>query len=142
MRPIAAVDVDHTLAESAWRDCLMPLDHRAGDWTMYYSLQRDDRPRAGVIEFVRSLARFHDIFVNTAREERYREDTEWWLTEMGVPHVATLMRPHGDKTATPLLKVRNLQPVWNRLVLVIDDREDVLDAFRALGVNVANAAQM
>jgi len=141
MRPVVAVDVDHTLSDAAWRDCLMPLDHRSGDWSLYYSLQHLDQPRTEIVALVRHLAESNDVFVTTARDDIYREATEWWLKTVEVPHSAVLMRPHGDHTPTPELKVRLLEPVWTRLVLVIDDREDVLDAFRARGVNVANAAQ-
>lgn len=136
MRPVVLVDLDHTLADSYWRDCLMPLIHETGDWTTYYSCQRADRPFAKWIEFVRSLADEHDVWIITARREDYREDTEWWLDRYEVPRVGVLMRPNGDLRRSPELKFALAESLLPRVKLVVDDREDVLELFAANGVAV------
>src|SRR4051794_8114068 len=103
MRSVVLVDLDHTLADSYWRDCLMPLDHERGDWSTYYSCQREDRPIAEMVSHVRELADENDIWIVTARREEYRGDTEWWLTFHEVPYIGVLMRPDGDLTKSPEL---------------------------------------
>ena len=46
------------------------------------------------------------------------------------------MRPEGDFSPSPELKVRMVEDLLEAglVELVIDDREDVLQAFRALGI--------
>jgi hypothetical protein len=141
MRNVVLVDLDHTLSDAAWRDCLMPLDHIRGDWTTYYSCQLADKPLSRMVEFVKTLSREADVVVMTAREERYRFETEIWLDMNGVPNVAILMRPHGNKQATAELKVALAEPYLDRVVLVIDDREDVLAAFAAIGKPTLNSVK-
>jgi len=131
MRPVVLCDLDHTLADSYWRDCLMPLVHETGDWSTYYSCQRADRPFLPWIEFVGSLADDYDVWILTARREDYRDDTEWWLDEYKVRRVGVLMRPNGDLRRSPELKFALAEPLLLRVRLLIDDRDDVLDYFVA-----------
>jgi hypothetical protein len=141
MRDVILVDLDHTLADSYWRDCLMPLIHETGDWTTYYSCQRADKPFAEWIEFVRSLAADYDVWIITARQEGYRDDTEWWLDEYNVPRVGVLMRPKGDLRGSPELKFALVEPLLSRVRLLIDDRDDVLDYFVANGICVLKSGR-
>jgi hypothetical protein len=136
VRNVVLVDLDHTLADSYWRDCLMPLDHERGDWTTYYSCQWADRPIPAMLGYVRELAEEHDVWIITARSAKYREDTERWLDRHGVPRVGVLMRPLGDLSKSPELKLRLAAELLPRVRLLIDDRDDVLELFVANGVSV------
>jgi hypothetical protein len=134
MRSLVLIDIDHTVSDAAWRDCLMPLDHARGDWSTYYSCQDLDGPLPETIEFVQELARESEVMVVTGRDESHRQETQRWLTRHGVPCTHLLMRPPGNKMPSPELKMmlaRNLLP---RVTLVIDDREDVRAAFQAAGI--------
>jgi hypothetical protein len=139
MRSLIVVDVDHTLSDAAWRDCLMP--HRGdpdavGDWTAYYASQALDEPIQRVVNFVCTMAHSHDVWIITARVETYRLETEMWLARHKIPYVRLLMRPVGDKRGSPELKLWMVQEVLRDIAMLIDDREDVLDAFHARGVPI------
>jgi len=92
------------------------------------------------------------ILFITARPERYRKKTEWWLREKfprlqaaGGPEWQVLMRPRHNMASSPDLKVALFENFaanelganadgWAEVIMAYDDREDVLKAYRAKGV--------
>jgi uncharacterized HAD superfamily protein len=114
----------------------MPADELGGNWGPYYEGQVLDDPIHRVLNFVRTMALSHEIWLITARSEMYRHETEYWLAQHKVPYSKLMMRPVGDKRGSPELKVWMVEDALKRIVMLIDDREDVLDAFRRLGVPV------
>jgi hypothetical protein len=127
---IVLCDMDHTLSDAAWRDHLIP------DWEAYYKEAHLDQPIMPVIEMVNALARSdHSVVVLTARGEKWRKVTHNWLIRHEVQVDDVIMRPEGNYQSSPDLKTQLAQARFGHAIgLVIDDREDVCSAFRALGV--------
>jgi hypothetical protein len=136
MRYVVLVDIDHTVSDAAWRDNLMPLVHETGDWRPYYECQDLDAPIEPMVSYVRELAVENDIWFVTARVETYRRVTESWFDRHEIPRVGILMRPFGDLSKSPELKLRLAAPLLPRVRLIIDDRDDVLELFLANGIPV------
>jgi hypothetical protein len=80
------------------------------------------------------------VVIVTAREERFRPCTVSWLTRNGIYAEEVRMRPDGNFMGSAELKVFLTQDIRDRIELVIDDREDVLLAFRAMGIPTLQAS--
>jgi hypothetical protein len=126
---IIFVDIDHTLAYSAWRDGMQD------DWDVYHSLSEHDNPVIAMINLISSL-RFAGWYIIgvTGRPEKWRQMTLLWCIRYNVMIDLLMMRADDDfrptaefKTEAVLdcLRGRRLQ------VVVFDDRDDVVAAIRA-----------
>lgn len=72
----------------------------------------------------------------TARQEKYRPHTSWWLADNNVPSDGLFMRPNGD--FRPDREVKNdiialLQQRYH-IVKAFDDNPAIIDLWRELGV--------
>jgi hypothetical protein len=140
-RPWVAVDVDMTVAAAWWRDHLFKSGAmREEDWTAYYADQESDPPIEEVVDLVRGL---HDrgwgTVGLTARPEKYRAATTRWAIRRDVPLDELLMRPREDRRGSAELKVGLLMlrfPGFHGVKMVLEDRDDVVAAFRERQVTV------
>ena len=132
-------DLDDTLADARWRSELW------GNWDAFYAKSIEDKQIEPMCNMVRFLSSSFKVIILTAREERYREITQKWLDKNGIWVHSMIMRPNDtDHVSSPVLKPmlaeRHLGKCWKQRVdLVIDDREDVLTAFRSLGIMTLQA---
>lgn len=132
-------DLDDTLADARWR---LPL---WGNWDEFYAESAKDKQIEPMCNMVRYLSSSFKVIILTAREERYRGVTQDWLDRNGIWVHSMIMRPNGtDHIGSPELKIglaySRLGKDWTKKVqLMIDDREDVLAAFRQEGVMTLHA---
>lgn len=137
MKEIVIFDIDGCLADDRWRrDKILP-----GNWDAYHAgIPADQLYEPAAQELRRHLSEGRGVAYVTARPESARAATLAWLERNGLPHdtLMLFMRPDGDVTPSPELKVRivselhmNLQPLDLALSVVVayDDRRDVLDAY-------------
>ena len=132
-------DIDHVISDAAWRDGL--LQSAEVDYDDYHYQSRYDKPHHEIVTLLRSLAstRLYYIVGLTARPEKWRKQTMDWMLKHEVPMDALLMRP--DKSYDPSPKVKtdlvmdHYPNRFHRIAFVIDDRDDVVEAFRALNIN-------
>jgi hypothetical protein len=129
-------DVDNTISDARWRD------HLIGQWDEYYMAGEHDHPVTPMIRLVNSLSLLSARVIHlTGRPEQWRGLTLSWMVRHKVLSHGLLMRPEGDyrpqRELKPALAME--QPWWPQVRLVVDDREDVLEAFRALGVHTLRA---
>jgi predicted kinase len=134
--PVAwLVDIDGTLALMATTPgARSPFDwHRVGE----------DAPNPAVVDLVRALAASAAIVVMSGRDESCRALTEQWLARHEVPYDALFMRPAGDSRKDAIVK-RELfdRQVAERWAVrgVIDDRRQVVEMWRAMGLMCAQVA--
>jgi hypothetical protein len=127
------VDVDGTVALMCDRS---PYDEsRVGD----------DLPNAAVIAAIRAMsAAGHAILFCSGRTEGCREATETWLgAYVGVPYAGLFMRKVGDQRKDSIVKAelfdRHIRNEWD-VVCVFDDRRQVVDAWRSMGLTVFQVA--
>lgn len=128
------VDVDGTVALMGERG---PFD---------WSRVGEDTPNGPVIAVVRALfAAGYRIVVMSGRSEECRTATEAWLSEhLGVPFTGPFMRAAGDFRKDAVVK-RELFDAQIReaydVVCVLDDRDQVVEAWRAMGLTVLQVAE-
>lgn len=131
--PAVMVDIDGTVALMAGRS---PYDE---------TRVHEDGANSAVIVAVRAMhAAGHAVVFCSGRTAACREATEKWLAEhVAVPYEALYMRAEGDMRKDSIVKVeifdREIRHRWN-VVAVFDDRRQVVDAWRALGLTVFQVA--
>jgi NLI interacting factor-like phosphatase len=128
---ILITDLDHTLAASSWRD-----QHRGGNWDAYHAMAKDDKPILQMIFLINTVALNAKVVCITTRPEKWRMLTLNWLLKYRVEIDELLMRPNDDFRPSPVLKVALAQQFLaeDENIVAIDDREDVLQAYQAVGI--------
>lgn len=127
------VDVDGTVALMNGRS---PYDE---------SRVHEDLPNAPVITAVRAMhAAGHEVVFCSGRSEQCRTATEKWLADhVAVAYAALYMRPAGDVRKDAVVKTeifdRHIRDAY-RVVCVFDDRRQVVEAWRGLGLTVFQVA--
>lgn len=145
MRKIIICDIDHTISDATWRDHLSgePSIHQGladerqlSTWDAYNAAAIDDSPHLDVIEFLNHLSKHYSICALTARPEKWRKVSMDWLIKHGVIADYLIMRPEGDFRPAPLLKTEIVKEVFklSYIAFILDDREDVIEAFKAINV--------
>jgi len=89
-------------------------------------------------ELVNNLSRLNQVWVATARPERWRKLSTDWLVRHKVSVMGLLMRRNDDFRQAPAVKLTQAAEKFTRVEkvsLVIDSRDDVLGAFRGAGVS-------
>ena len=127
------VDVDGTVALMGARS---PFDE---------TRVAEDRPNLPVIAAVRAMsAAGHAVVFMSGRTARCGHTTLAWLNEhVGVPVENLFMRPIGDMRKDSIVKAelfdRYIRDRYD-VVAVFDDRRQVVDAWRSLGLTVFHVA--
>lgn len=135
-RDIVLMDIDHTLADSYWRD------HLIGEqgWDAYHERSIDDKAIDEVVGLVNSLASSGmEIICVTGRPERWRMVTLRWLIIKNVAMHELLMRPEGDFKPTQEVKIELVKKHLKerfplQVAFVIDNDERIIEQFKAQGV--------
>jgi len=134
------LDLDNCIADDAWRI-------RYIDWSFEDPLSRYHNyhllagfDRVGNQELFTKTP--HDVIVFTARPIMYRAITEEWLRRAGVVPAVLMMRDNNDHQHSRDLKRQQLLALLDNSALTIsdidcayDDRPDVIEMYRGLGVN-------
>lgn len=124
---IIIVDIDGTIADKGTRD---PYD---------WSRVGEDQPINLVISNIRALRNNVDgIIFLSGRSDECRWQTEMWLEHHALPRPWDLfMRKAGDYRADVIVKEEiyqeNVEPFYE-VVLVLDDRNSVVDMWRRKGL--------
>lgn len=128
-------DLDGTIAN---------IDHRAHfvrggkrDWQSFFAACVDDIPVPHVVEtFKAHIDAGHTVRIWSARSDAVRTQTEDWLQDVaGIdPCFLQHMRADGDNTPDVELKRYWLNQEYERPDLVYDDRQRVVDMWRAEGI--------
>jgi len=135
------VDIDGTLAvrvpgpDGTIRSPYPDGEHRVGE----------DAPVHAVITAVRAMRDAgHDVVVTSGRTRGCEQATRRWLAEhLGGPYTLH-MRAVGDERHDDTVKreiyIREIHP-WHEVVCVFDDRDQVVQAWRAMGLPVFQVAE-
>jgi predicted kinase len=127
------VDIDGTVALMVGRS---PYDE---------SRVHEDRPNTAVITAVRAMhSAGHLVLFCSGRTEACRTETENWLRHhVGIPFEALHMRAVGDARKDAVVKAeifdRHIRGAYD-VVAVFDDRNQVVEAWRAIGLTVFQVA--
>ena len=149
------VDLDGTVCNVAHRLHLA----QAKQWDDFHALLSRDEPVAEIvellrmIEFVASVGWPVEILAVTGRSEKYRPSTFDWFIKHRIPIDEVLMRPDDDFTSDGELKIKLVEQfmaerygpgkdaVLNRVLFAIEDRDRVVEAYRAYGIKCWQVAQ-
>lgn len=127
------VDIDGTTALMSGRS---PFDE---------TRVHEDKPNRAVVAAVQAMhAAGHEVIFCSGRTEGCREATEKWLAEhLKVPYIGLYMRPVGDTRKDSIVKRelfdRHIRKFWD-VIAVLDDRTQVVDAWREIGLTVFQVA--
>lgn len=135
-RRTVLIDIDHTLSAAWHRDGM--IGGCAG-WDGYHAASIDDQPIHDVMSLVNDLHKVGWLTIGiTARPEKWRSLTNKWLVQHGIQLDELLMRPDEAFHPAPEIKVQLAQQRFSNLpdqvAFLIEDRDDVCEAFHALGI--------
>ena len=138
-KDIIVVDLDGTLC-----DCAHRQDYaRAGQWEEFHGRLVHDRPHEDVAYFLKELSFYHKVIAVTGRNEAFRQLTWDWLKKHKLDENIDeiLMRPDGDWSPDHELKTQMLEKalgnkstVLERVAIVLEDRDKVIEAYRNYGL--------
>lgn len=139
-QPFWVFDLDGTLADNAHR-----AHHaRAGDWEEFHATLHLDTPREAVAGLFRLLCGFHvPVAIVTGRPERHRPATTAWLHAYDLLPWRLVMRGDGDYSQDAVCKLALVEGLAaeagfaeaaEAVVVALEDRERVVEAFRATGI--------
>jgi FMN phosphatase YigB (HAD superfamily) len=140
-------DVDGTLLNIEHRVPLIrPKDGSKKDWEAFRNKACDDVPHVEIVEVARALSHAkHRLIVCTGRMEKERAVTHASLLAAGFPMYSTpmYMRKNDDVRADHIIKLEmivQLRAHGFEPCLVFDDRQQVVDMWRKLGLRVCQVA--
>ena len=135
-------DVDGTLSNPTHRKAW--LDSKPKNWAAWNAAMAEDSYHADVIQFVRIAKRFDmSVVICTGREVTEREVTETWLKEGGIEYDGLYMRKKKDYRGDDVIKrelLADIRADGFDPVLVFDDRNRVVDMWRAEGIRCFQVA--
>ena len=121
------VDLDGTISDDRWRRWLIDAGESEVDEVYHHyhlQLERDEFVNPWVVQGSQC-----PIVLVTARPAYVREMTERWLKKNGVPFHSLLMRPEGDHSPSPELKLKLIGSAGLEVECAFDDRADVIAAY-------------
>ena len=138
-KDVVVVDLDGTLALDGHRSHY--LNRTPRDWTKYFAACGDDAPNLPIIELVSALyeANFH-IHIVSGRSDEVRDTTLDWLSKHEVPFEILKMRPKDNRVDDHKLKLEMVSAYKDRILLVLEDRQRVVDMWRANGLTCLQVA--
>lgn len=133
-------DLDGTLA-----DCQHRVHHlERKDWRAFFAACADDKPIAPIIELMLRLWRAsprNRIEIWSGRSDECRAQTVEWLHANGiVSELLTNMRREGDHRPDHIIKREFLLASDARPDIIFDDRNQVVDMWRAEGLTCLQVA--
>lgn len=103
----------------------------------------EDEPNEPVAELVRDLSQIgYSIVLCSGRDESARDATLGWLARHRIPFDALHMRAVGDTRKDSVVKLELFEEIrgrWN-VRFVLDDRNQVVKAWRSIGLPVFQVA--
>lgn len=128
-------DIDSTLANNSHRQHWLEGEKKS--WSNFLIESDKDTPYKDTIWLCKVLYRHSTIILVTGRSEEYREVTEKWLEEYGVPYNLLLMREQNDYCKDYIAKKKiykkQIEPDFN-VTAVFDDNLECIEMWRNLGL--------
>jgi len=133
-------DIDGTIADNKHREHLI----KEAGWDAFFDACDKDKPIEHMRILLAALCEYEEIVYVTGRPERVREKTILWLNRHGFTEgYAMYMRPNGDHRPDHVLKkelLEDLKVEGFEPIMSFDDRQQVVDMWREMGVPCAQVA--
>lgn len=143
-RPWVGVDLDGTLADITKRRKYSEKDDGTLDYKKFFDphiVESMDEPRHDVIDMVKEeKKKGYDIIILSGRSDVTKWATFNWLDKYRIPYDRIIMRPHHDRRRDDVLKLEFLDTLTDasKLVKIIDDRPQVIRAWKSRGIEVVD----
>lgn len=131
LQPVIICDIDGTLALAATRG---PFE---------WAKVGEDGPNLPVIALLKALTPGRGIILTSGRKEVCRQATHDWLVRHGINYGELLMRADDDDRKDSIVKREMFDRKIrgkNNVDFVIDDRNQVVEMWRSLGLTVLQVA--
>jgi len=130
-------DIDGTLADLNGREQF--LHNGKKDWESFNANMDKDLPNTPIVELYRTLynSKQYELILISGRQEHFRQVTQTWLTRHQIPFDTLLMRADTDSRHDCEVKqdiLKSLQAQGKEILLSVDDRQSVVDMWRANGI--------
>ena len=137
-------DIDGTLALIDHRR--PHLDGERPNWRAFNAEMGGDTPNPPVVELYKTLwnTGAYELILVSGRGEESRKITERWLVWNEIPFGTLLMRPKNDNRPDTEIKLdilTNLRAQGKTILFTVDDRQSVVDMWRANGVTCLQCAK-
>jgi hypothetical protein len=127
------VDIDGTVCDHSTHDV---WNKHTGDWDVLKAHCETVPPIPQMLDLVRELCWHYRVILMTSRSEILREATMRWVQQHQVNISGLVMRSMTDTTPDHIAK-----PLWaqglghtpDKVAFVLEDKQTVVDAFRAAG---------
>lgn len=135
-------DIDGTIADLSHR--LPHIQNEPKDWDAFFGACLGDTPIDHICELVRTLRDADQpIVLVSGRSDQCREHTEIWLAWQGLDGLPLYMRREGDRRPDHLVKadlLDKLRADGFQPIMAFDDRNQVVEMWRAAGIPCAQVA--
>jgi HAD superfamily, subfamily IIIB (Acid phosphatase) len=135
------IDIDGTVANGDHR--LHHIQKEPKAWDEYFLECGSDAPIMHMHAVVSALSTYFKIVYVSGRSDLVRQQTIDWLDLHGFPCDALYMRKQGDHKNDDVLKIELLAQVRAdgfEPIMAFDDRNRVVEAWRAAGIPCAQVA--
>jgi hypothetical protein len=149
MKDTIICDLDGTLANCEHR--VHHVRNKPKNWDAFYAGVREDEVNYPVLNILDKFLCYEGLRYNiifcSGRPERCRENTVWWLKEVAhiwdYKYTTLLMRKDGDYRADYIVKeeILNEHIDKDRVLFVLDDRQQVVDMWRRNGLTCFQVAE-
>ena len=138
MKALAIFDLDNCTADDSHRIGLIDFKKKGDErYEAYHAMMGLDAPvHAELIHL--HISEGKSIVFVTGRPEKYRKETCFWIENnlMAGCEYSLLMRHNNDHRSAPDLKIALiLQIEEGSIKIAYDDREDVVQRYRSMGIN-------
>jgi len=131
--PLYVFDIDGTIANLQHR--LPHILKKPKDWSAFFATANMDTPIQWVIDIMKLLPAERIVMI-TGRSDEIAAETELWLKKYDVPYAELRMRSKGHQGADTVLKLAMAADYAPRIKFIVEDRQGVVDMWRANGFNV------
>lgn len=139
------VDLDGTLYDSTGRKHYVE-DKKNRNFDKFHQASSFDPPNQWCLELIKRFEVDHQIIFCSGRHDTYRQITQDWLEKYGLGTINYLlyMRKVNDYRADTIIK-KEIYDLYIKknydILFVIDDRQSVVDMWRAEGLTVLHCAE-
>lgn len=138
-KDIIIVDIDGTLADITHRLHFINGNPKNRDWDSFNKEISEDKVKEDILSIVNVfISKGFKIHLKTGRAEEYRKNTEIWLFKNKILYDHLDMRANGDYSSDFQVKQSMLDSMLqtdrDRILCVIDDRQQVVDMWRKNGL--------
>lgn len=134
-------DIDGTLADCSHR--IHHIESSPKNWDAFFAACDQDLPIEHICDLARLLIYETLVVYVSGRSDQCRGQTEDWLKKNELWTGALYMRREGDHRPDDIIKIELLEQLradgWEP-IMAFDDRQRVVDAWRAAGIPCAQVA--